>query len=724
MNDKTTDKMIKEMREQMKPDESTLRNLQTRLTDEKAGINKPPHTKGNSLWLKLGAPLAACLLVAALFLSSNHIGLQKNNGTKDSENIALANPSSYDELFSTIESFYTAQESFLDGGSAPPDFEPSVRSPQSARNSLSGAPTLDLAAPNASDVTPSDGGTTSKSAPDYAGTNVQVAGIDEGDMIKTDGNHIYVLSSQSIVILSAEGAQSKELSRINLSEQSGHTGYGYPTEIFIADNILVVLSNHHGQDLLRGISPSSPVPDTSTKTPPDEVMSDTAATPTMDTMPAVFLATATLYDVSNPMNPTLLTQISQSGSYRSARLQNGVLYLVSNYYVHHYDICRDTPETFVPLCVVDQTTRLMPPEDIHIFPALQSPGYAVISAINLADPAVISQKTVLGGGDVLYMSHNNLYLAASQTVTEESAPYQDSVYTITDLTTTTKTHLAKLSLNQGILTFAANATINGNLLNQFSLDEYEGNLRLALTTTTSQSRKLVDKSHDVISYQYVGGPPQSNGIYVLSPSLTVLGSIEGLAQDERIYSVRFSGQAGYMVTFRQVDPLFSLDLSDPSHPKVLGALKIPGFSTYLHPYAPGLLFGLGFDSDGIRSGKLKLSMFDISDPFNVKELSTLLLDSTYAEAAYNHRAIIVDATRDLIGFKLINPNGASSTYAIYGYSAERGFYQRANLEYGGSTPYNTSARGFYVDDTFYVGSATSLDVFTLAAFEKLLALDL
>ena len=156
---------------------------------------------------------------------------------------------------------------------------------------------------------------------------------------------------------------------------------------------------------------------------------------------------------------------------------------------------------------------------------------------------------------------------------------------------------------------------------------------------------------------------------------------------------------------------------------MLGALKIPGFSTYLHPYSPGLLFGLGFDSDGIRSSRLKLSMFDISDPYNVKELSTLLLDGYYAEAAYNHKAIIVDSAHNLIGFELPQSNTGSSTYGIYGYSPEKGFYQRANLKYGGHAPYRSNARGFYVDEGFYIGSPHSLDVFTLADFQRLTALN-
>jgi uncharacterized secreted protein with C-terminal beta-propeller domain len=146
------------------------------------------------------------------------------------------------------------------------------------------------------------------------------------------------------------------------------------------------------------------------------------------------------------------------------------------------------------------------------------------------------------------------------------------------------------------------------------------------------------------------GSKTFNALYVLDADLQVAGSITDLAQDEVIYSARFDGDIGYFVTFRQVDPLFAVDLSNPKAPVVLSALKIPGFSEYLHLWSDGRLFGLGRDADVEtgRAGRMKLSMFDTSDPADVTERKTLLLDSDYSAALYNHKAILISRDKNLI----------------------------------------------------------------------------
>jgi len=172
--------------------------------------------------------------------------------------------------------------------------------------------------------------------------------------------------------------------------------------------------------------------------------------------------------------------------------------------------------------------------------------------------------------------------------------------------------------------------VDGEILNQFSLGEYEGVLRIATTTGNTWEGNSRNNVFCV----------KSNG-----DKLEVIGGIRDLAPGERLYSARFVGERGYLVTFVQVDPLFTLDLSDPTNPVVAGELKVPGYSTYLHPLNENYLLSVGQDTvveDGIvRNGGMQLSIFDVSDFSNPKLLHTAKIGDTgtYSEAMYNHKAL-------------------------------------------------------------------------------------
>ena len=198
-----------------------------------------------------------------------------------------------------------------------------------------------------------------------------------------------------------------------------------------------------------------------------------------------------------------------------------------------------------------------------------------------------------------------------------------------------------------------------------------------------------------------------------------MGSVTDLAKDEVIYSVRFDGPVGYFVTFRQVDPLFAVDLSDARNPKVLSSLKIPGFSEYLHMYDKGLLFGFGKEANA-ENGKvsgLKLSMFNVSDPKDVSELKTLKLDASWSDASYNHKAILVDSKRSLIAFP------ADNKYFIYGYDKDKGFFQKAKIDMG-SDVWDGTLRGLFINEVFYVCSSEKITAYSLSDFGKLGSLKL
>ena len=270
----------------------------------------------------------------------------------------------------------------------------------------------------------------------------------------------------------------------------------------------------------------------------------------------------------------------------------------------------------------------------------------------------------------------------------------------------------------------------GTFNDDFSLDEYKGNLRVVVTKEKNSFRIIPfdvaddDEEEDTTE----------NSLYIFDKNLKVKGKIEGLAKGEYIKSARFMGDMAYFVTFRQTDPLFSVDVSNPSAPKVLGYLKIPGFSEYLHPFGSGLLFGLGQDADEKEGGVkgLKLSMFDISNPSDVREIAKTIYDTgkySSSTAEYDRKAITIDAGKNLIGLAVATYDESKGKslekYVVYGFDREKGFYEKFsvdNLE--GENYFRSDCRGLYIGDYFYIVPANvnkvySFDLKTGQAVEKI-----
>ena len=197
----------------------------------------------------------------------------------------------------------------------------------------------------------------------------------------------------------------------------------------------------------------------------------------------------------------------------------------------------------------------------------------------------------------------------------------------------------------------AEGKVPGTIVNQFSMDEYAGNFRIATTSGDMWAS---------------GENTSKNNLYILGDALQEIGKIEGIAPGERIYSVRFMGKRAYMVTFRTVDPLFAIDVSDPTSPKVLGALKIPGYSDYLHPYDENHLIGFGKDTVEVEQKDslgntistnafylgMKVALFDVTDVENPKELHKLIIGDrgTGSELLYNHKALLFSREKNLLAF--------------------------------------------------------------------------
>jgi len=249
-----------------------------------------------------------------------------------------------------------------------------------------------------------------------------------------------------------------------------------------------------------------------------------------------------------------------------------------------------------------------------------------------------------------------------------------------------KTGIVKIAAAD--LKITANGEVPGRLLNQFSLDEYENHLRAAVTIGEN-------------SWWGFGGARQTaNDIYVLDDQLKTVGSIKDLGKEERIYSARFLGDRGYLVTFKQVDPFFVLDLSDPKNPQMKGELKIPGYSSYLHPIAKNRILGVGQDN-----GKVKLSLFDIADPAAPKEIAKYALDEYWTEAATNHHAFTQDEK-----FQAFFLPGGQGGY-VFSYKDDK-------LELVKAVAEASAKRALYINDNLYVLTDNKIIVLNEASWEK------
>ena len=458
------------------------------------------------------------------------------------------------------------------------------------------------------------------SAGDYTSTNEQVAGVSEADVIKTDGKYIYVALGKSIKIYLANNGNPILTDEIVMSVDPNTGQYIQLTEIYADKERLVVLGTRNSYyDWIR------PIP---------ELMEniERSIMPYWENKSYTYCG---VYSIDQNGKSQLIKELEIEGSLLSSRKINNVVYLVTNKYLYY----NADPGNIIP--TFRDTTKSkdfmqIPIDKIMYYPNRLSSNYLIVSAVDIMneeEPASIN--AFLGSGNLVYMSNDALYVAGND------------IYTIWG----TITNVSKFNVVGTKIGFAGGGMVDGSILNQFSMDEFEGKLRVATTNWQQDSK---------------------NAVYILDESLNQIGSIENIAPTERIYSTRFMGNKGYIVTFRQIDPLFVLDLSDPTSPEITGELKVPGFSNYLHPISQNILLGIGQNVDektGTQLG-IKLSLFDVSDQGKPREISNLVLGSSgsYAEVLSNHKALMLNPDRNMIAFdaSLSNTNGDYQKSYFYG----------------------------------------------------------
>lgn len=486
----------------------------------------------------------------------------------------------------------------------------------------------------------------------FSDTNTRTEGVGEADIVKTDGTYLYILQDgqRNISIVDVSNQEMKKVSEIRCEED------GEITELYVKDKKALLFMN---------------VDKMKTTEEGDEV----------------YLGAETqvaTYDLSDIKNPKLVGTTSQSGSYHSSRIVGDYIYTFSQYWVYPD---KNTVSDYIPYVeeeLLDKNLIYM--EDVACN------QYMIITSMNLKNAGkIVDKKAVFTNNGECYVSDENIYIY--ETLSNTSLIRLDSAEVKTD---TAQTEIRKLTYKDGKITGKATGVVEGYLKDSFCIDEYEGNLRLVTTIDAKDT--------------------MTNSVYVLNEKLEKIGEINGIAKDERVYSARFFGETGYFVTYRETDPLFSVDFSDPTSPQIIGKLKIPGFSEYLHPYGEGLLLGIGMDTDEeleITEG-VKVSMFDISNPKDVKEIDTYTIEDRYsADLFWDYKAVLVDAGKNIIGFSCY---GSNENYYIFNYSKDAGFELKMSEYVNGSSYMST--RGLYIGEHFYVVKGNVVESYKMGSFEK------
>jgi len=505
----------------------------------------------------------------------------------------------------------------------------------------------------------------SVSASDYSTTNIQVQGVDEADIVKNDDKYIYVVNGNKVKIINAYPAEDMDiLSEINFNESNANIG-----NIFVNKDKLIVFASGYGPILYAKEAASSSI--------------RCVGCGGYEQNSLVYI-----YDISDKENPELENEISIEGNYIDSRMINNYIYVVSTKYVN-----TDNPEP--PIYYANGVENKVSASDVYYWPYSDtSYVFTSIMAVDIENKDFNNKVYLTGSTNTIFVSQDNIYLTyqktadykeyAEQIAEEVYYPllpneydnkikkvldsdknnweklsemkeivndYGNSLENSKDMSDfsaelmknleefnvkiqkqTEKTIVHKINVNKDNIEYKGVGEVPGRILNQFSMDEYKNNFRIATTTGNWRETSL-------------------NHLYVLDKDLKIIGSVEDLAKGERIYSTRFIGKRAYMVTFKQVDPLFVIDLSNPEKPEVLGYLKITGFSDYLHPYDEDHIIGIG--KEATEQGRflgLKISLFDVSDVQNPIEESEIEIGDrgTDSNALYNHRAFLFDKEKNLL----------------------------------------------------------------------------
>ncbi|MGH1521773.1 MAG: beta-propeller domain-containing protein [Nitrosopumilus sp.] len=578
---------------------------------------------------------------------------------------------------------------------------------------------------------------------EYSTTNIQVENVDEPDYIKNDSKYIYVVSKNTLSIIDAHPAESAELIlKIALDIESQ-----YIENMFLNENRLVIFYNGQSDD---------------------EIIPQYDFIPRRSYSPVTH---ALIVDVTDKENPTILKDYSIDGHFRDARMIGNYVYFVTNSNI-------DYQYPKLPVILEDSIPR-MTPSAFYFDNVEQFSNFNTLTAIDIFGDSINSETFLMGYTGTFYVSENNFYLTYQQNIPggfyENSsqnrffdvvvpllpANIQNEIQAIQDNSTintttqwikiseimqksyntmdkndkeilfekirgalneydakiqedTRKTIIHKISIDEDEIEYVAKGSVPGRLLNQFSMDENGDRFRVATTTEY---------------YTQYQGTTRANAVYVLDEQLSIVGSLDEIALDESIFSARFIDDRLYLVTFQQIDPFFVIDLSTDT-PKILGELKIPGFSNYLHPYDEEHIIGIGRDTKEIGDNRvqqlgIKIALFNVVDVNNPKVADQVIIgdSSTNSESLYDHKAFFFDKRNGILSIpingNMNNLNDVSNSkkiapeqnrwsgFYIFDLDNIEGFTLKGTVTHSSddSRYYGmNNARTFYIEDVLYTTS--------------------
>ncbi len=578
---------------------------------------------------------------------------------------------------------------------------------------------------------------------DYSTTNVQVENVDEPDYLKNDSKYVYIVSQNTLSIIDAYPAESAKLIlKIALDIESQ-----YIQNMFLNDDRLVIFYNGQSDD---------------------EIIPQYDFVPRRSYSPVTH---ALIVDVSDKENPTILKDYSIDGYFSDARMIGNYAYFVTNNNI-------DYQHPRLPV-ILERSIPIMTPDAFYFDNVEQFSNFNTLTAIDIFGDIVNSETFLMGYSGSIYVSEDNFYLTYQQNMPfgfyENSSRdrffdvivpllsdgIQEKIKVIQNDSSisssaqwikiselmqnsynamnkeskeklfekikealneydakiqedTNKTIIHKISIDEDKIEYVAKGSVPGRLLNQFSMDEKGDRFRVATTTEY------------YIQHQ---GTVRANAVYVLDNQLNIVGGLDKIAPDESIFSARFMGDRLYLVTFQQIDPFFVIDLSSDK-PKILGELKIPGFSNYLHPYDKEHIIGVGRDTKEIENGRIqqlgiKIALFNVEDVQNPKIVDDVVIgdSSTYSEALNNHKAFFFDKTRKVLSIpinsdanslkeisnsKMIAPDyNRWSGFYVFDLDKTDGFNFKGIVTHSAEGPrYHGmgNARTFYIDDVLYTAS--------------------
>lgn len=680
MSKKTNDFLNEKMQVKL-PENLSKDNILENIENSKAEVIKMPKKK--SMAKKIVPLVASLLLIVGLVGAYFGMGLGDEKVPVENGNTDVVQYQSYDKIYKKFDKLHkeSKKENLLNGFFGYAKEEMIVEDAI-----LDGATADDGADAEAAPENMNGAATGTNGDKNFGTTNTQEKDVDEGDIIKTDGNYLYIVNGvnkvsgndRAVSIIDITKEKMTQISRIDLKDSE------IINEIYINDDSLVIVGNLQKKE------------QSSQKNGLFGTMEDVAYFYECDTFVKV-------YDIADRKVPKLVNEYSQQGNYKNSRMIGTKLYAISTYYV---DVYRDDyREECIPEVTVNGECKQLPCDCISVIPESDAPTYAVITTLDTSKKEEPESVAILGDCGNLYASSKGLFLC-------------ENVYTENSEETT---KIYRFEYTDTSVEFKCAGVVGGYLNNQFSMS-YDGEyFRVA---TTENKTKVAG---DTVSMSI---DDRVNNLYILDNEMKIVGKVEDLAKGESIQSVRFVGNMAYVVTFRQVDPLFVIDLNDPKNPTVKGELKIPGFSEYLHPIADGLLVGVGRDGTNVgANGDCKVSLFDVSDPYNPKESSVLKVTEgdgyCYSPVGYNHKVYVTLSEKQfVVPFSVhsyVVDKEEMGDYYIRYELTDNGLREVARYKLG----MNDAVCGAtYVDNTFYVVTnhyehGTAVIAFDLTTNEKI-----